>query len=209
MRKKPPAGWPGADPARLSGRRPSGAHPVCRWPAWGDRPVIGAQSGSKRKVVASVPYFSLAPYVLLQNDILFSAPRLFAEHCCSLGELCMAESPLEFPRCAFYLLWHDRAHHGEEGRWFREQVVDVIRETVGTLHAAREHAPARPRLKPFPAPGATCRCRHARDPQRGASRCQRQNLGRHRQEGALRHQVRLSMDESGRPGFWCAHRHAA
>ena len=110
--------------------------------AVGQRGVIDMQLARdrlKRKVVASVPYFSLAPYVLLQNDILFSAPRLFAEHCCSLGELCMAESPVPFPKMRFYLLWHDRAHHGEECRWFREQVVDVIRETVDTL---QQPAPA-------------------------------------------------------------------
>lgn len=114
----------------------------------GQRGVIDMQLARerlKRKVVVSVPYFSLAPYVLLQNDVLFSAPRLFAEHCCTLGELCIAESPLAFPKMRFYLLWHDRAHHGDECRWFREQVVEVIRETVSALQQARP-APVLSRL---------------------------------------------------------------
>jgi len=103
--------------------------------AVGQRGVIDMQLARerlKRNIVASVPYFNLVPYVLLQNDIIFSAPRIFAEHCCSLGDLCYAESPLEFPKMRFYLLWHDRAHHSEECRWFREQIVEVIRERVGS-----------------------------------------------------------------------------
>lgn len=114
--------------------------------AVGQRGVIDMQLARerlKRNIVASVPYFNLVPYVLLQNDIIFSAPRIFAEHCCSLGDLCYAESPLEFPKMRFYLLWHDRAHHSEECRWFREQIVDVIRERVGNKpESARPAAPA-------------------------------------------------------------------
>jgi len=114
--------------------------------AVGQRGVIDMQLARerlKRNIVASVPYFNLVPYVLLQNDIIFSAPRIFAEHCCSLGDLCYAESPLEFPKMRFYLLWHDRAHHSEECRWFREQIVDVIRERVGSkTDNARPVAPA-------------------------------------------------------------------
>ena len=104
--------------------------------AVGQRGVIDMQLARerlKRNVVASVPYFNLVPYVLLQNDIIFSAPRIFAEHCCSLGDLCYSESPLDFPKMRFYLLWHDRAHHSEECRWFREQIVDVIRESITVI----------------------------------------------------------------------------
>ena len=48
----------------------------------------------------------------------------------------------------FYLLWHDRAHHSEECRWFREQIVDVIRESIGskTQPAAPKAAARQPAL---------------------------------------------------------------
>lgn len=111
--------------------------------AVGQRGVIDMQLARdrlKRNIVASVPYFNLVPHVLLQNDIIFSAPRIFAEHCCSLGELCIAESPLEFPKMRFYLLWHERSHHSEECRWFREQIADVIRERVGKPQQEEEKA---------------------------------------------------------------------
>ena len=113
--------------------------------AVGQRGVIDMQLARerlKRNVVASVPYFNLVPYVLLQNDIIFSAPRIFAEYCCSLGELCFSESPLDFPKMRFYLLWHDRAHHSEECRWFREQIIEVIREKTGAPAAAGTRVPA-------------------------------------------------------------------
>lgn len=103
--------------------------------AVGQRGVVDMQLARerlKRNVVASVPHFNLVPYVLLQNDIIFSAPRIFAEYCCSLGELCFAESPLDFPKMRFYLLWHDRSHRSDECRWFRDLIAGVIREKVGS-----------------------------------------------------------------------------
>lgn len=107
--------------------------------AVGQRGVIDMQLARerlKRNVVASVPYFNLVPYVLQQADLIFTAPRIFAEYCCSLGELCFTESPLDFPKMQFYLLWHDRSHHSEECRWFREQIVEVVRRSLDSKPAA-------------------------------------------------------------------------
>lgn len=119
--------------------------------AVGQRGVIDMQLARdrlKRNVVASVPYFNLVPYVLLQTDILFSGPRIFAEHCCSVAALSIAEAPVDFPKMRFYLLWHDRAHHSEECRWFRDQIVAVIRDTIGKAQAdASQGAPGRPLSK--------------------------------------------------------------
>lgn len=111
--------------------------------AVGQRGVIDLQLARERltrNVVASVPYFNLVPYVLLQNDMIFSAPRIFAESCCQLGELCYAESPLAFPKMHFYLLWHDRSHHSEECHWFRDQIVDLIREATAAATPTRKAA---------------------------------------------------------------------
>jgi len=117
--------------------------------AVGQRGVVDMQLARerlKRNIVASVPYFNLVPYVLLQNDIIFSAPRIFAEYCCSLGDLCFSESPLEFPKMRFYLLWHDRSHRSEECRWFRDLIAGVIREKVG--NKSENTVEAKPTAKP-------------------------------------------------------------
>lgn len=103
--------------------------------AVGQRGVIDIQLARerlKRNVVTSVPYFNLVPDVLLQNDFIFTAPRIFAEQCCTQADLCMAESPLQFPKMRFYILWHDRTHQSDECKWFRDLIVDIIRKKVAS-----------------------------------------------------------------------------
>ncbi|WP_410209460.1 LysR substrate-binding domain-containing protein [Aquirhabdus sp.] len=98
----------------------------------GQRGVIDlhlAKERLKRNVVVYVPYFNMVPYMLMQMDAVFSAPRIFAEHFCSLMPLKVSDIPIDFPPIPFYLLWHDRSHHSEECRWFREQVIAVMRDT--------------------------------------------------------------------------------
>lgn len=97
----------------------------------GQRGVIDqhlARERLKRNIVAYVPYFGMVPYMLLQMNAVFSAPRTFAKHYCSLMPLKMAEIPIEFPKIPFYMLWHERSHHSEEYRWFRELIVSVLRQ---------------------------------------------------------------------------------
>lgn len=98
--------------------------------AVGQRGVIDlhlARERLKRNVAAYVPYFNMAPHLLLQTDMIFSGPRHFAEYFCSHLPLTIAEAPVGFPRMSFYLLWHDRTHNAEECRWFREQIVAAAR----------------------------------------------------------------------------------
>lgn len=97
----------------------------------GQRGVIDlhlAKERLKRNIVAYVPYFSMVPYMLLQMNAVFSLPRSFAKHYCSLMPLTISEIPIQFPKIPFYLLWHERSHHSEEYRWFRELIVSVLRQ---------------------------------------------------------------------------------
>lgn len=87
-----------------------------------------ARERLKRNVVAWVPYFNLAPYMLLESDMIFTSPRMLAEHYTRLLPLSISRSPIDFPPMSFYLLWHDRTHQAEEARWFREQIVSVARQ---------------------------------------------------------------------------------
>lgn len=110
--------------------------------AVGQRGVIDthlARERLKRNVVAWVPYFNLAPYMVLESDVLFTCPRTFAEHFAHLLPLALARSPIAYPPMTFYLLWHDRSHHADDCRWFRDQIVSVTRAS------AVEHA------RPLPA----------------------------------------------------------
>lgn len=84
----------------------------------------------KRNVVAYVPYFNLAPYALVESDMIFTAPRRFARHYASILPLATAPVPLDLPKVNYYLLWHDRTHYAEDCRWFREQIIAIAREQV-------------------------------------------------------------------------------
>lgn len=81
----------------------------------------------KRNVVAFVPYFGMIPYMLLQLDAIFSAPRSFSRHYSALLPLAIVDAPIPFPKISYYLLWHERQHSSPEFRWFRELVISVLR----------------------------------------------------------------------------------
>lgn len=125
--------------------------------AVGQRGVIDlhlARERMKRNVVAYVPYFGLVPYLLLETDMLFSSPRIFAEHCARMMPLSVAEAPIDFPKMSFYLLWHDRSHYEEECRWFREQITTVARNSPAlqrTREASQDSARSPAGLAPAPA----------------------------------------------------------
>jgi len=84
----------------------------------------------RRHVVAQVPYFNLAPYLLLQSDLLFTCSRQFAEHYAELLPVEFLPLPMALPSVRYYLLWHERSHYSEADRWFREQVIFTMREEV-------------------------------------------------------------------------------
>ena len=102
-----------------------------------------ARERLKRNVVAWVPYFNLAPYMLLESDMIFTSPHMLAEHYARLLPLAISRSPIDFPKMSFYLLWHDRTHHAEEARWFREQIVSVSRQYASKPMHPAPHMPVR------------------------------------------------------------------
>lgn len=81
----------------------------------------------KRNVVAWVPYFQSAPYLVAGSDLVFTSSRLFAEHYACFLPLKLVPVPLTFPRMHYYLLWHDRTQHSSECKWLREQFLQSAR----------------------------------------------------------------------------------
>ena len=77
-----------------------------------------------RRVV--VGYFSMAPYLIVGTDLVFTATRHFANHYASILPLAVIESPLDYPVIDFYQLWHERMQDSPPHRWLR-QLVGTIR----------------------------------------------------------------------------------
>lgn len=81
--------------------------------------------GVKRDIRVSLPYFHVAPYVLITTDLIFTTGRRFAAHYAKFLPIRILKAPLEFPPLRFYQLWHERTHAAPAARWLREQVTQV------------------------------------------------------------------------------------
>ena len=72
-----------------------------------------------------VPYFEVAPYLLVHSDLLFTTARHFAQHFARSLPLAVLPLPIEFPRMRFYQLWHERSHQQASHRWLRSLLTDA------------------------------------------------------------------------------------
>lgn len=77
----------------------------------------------KRNVMIMVPYFSLAPPLLLKTNLVFTTTRRFAEYHARYLPLAVLPSPIMFPPVEYYLLWHPRSHLSDEVQWLIELMV--------------------------------------------------------------------------------------
>ena len=76
-----------------------------------------------------VPYFELAPYLLVNTDLVFTTARHFAAHFARLLPLAISPAPFDFPRMRFYQLWHERSQQSAPHRWFRGLLTEAARRT--------------------------------------------------------------------------------
>lgn len=74
-----------------------------------------------------VPYFELAPYLLVDTDLVFTTARHFAAHFARMLPLTLSPAPFDFPRMRFYQLWHERSQQSPAHRWFRGLLTDAAR----------------------------------------------------------------------------------
>ncbi len=99
-----------------------------------------ARERLKRHVAVSIPYFTLAPYVLVDSDLLFTTTEFFAEYYAGFLPLTVSALPIAFPPMRYYQLWHERAEHSAELRW----LGGLIGEATRTLLRARGRDPDQP-----------------------------------------------------------------
>ncbi|MBB5406166.1 MULTISPECIES: LysR substrate-binding domain-containing protein [unclassified Paraburkholderia] len=89
-----------------------------------------ARERLKRHVVVTLPYFNLAPYVLIKSDLIFTTTRLFADYYANFLPLTVMPAPLDFPPMQYYQLWHERVHYSDEVRWLRGVVGEATRTLI-------------------------------------------------------------------------------
>ncbi len=90
-----------------------------------------------RTPTVTVPWFNVAPQLLVGTDLIFTTARHFAEHSASTLPLAIVKSPIDFPPMRFYQLWHDRTQLSRAHVWFRSVLSAVIR-TAPVMRRARQ-----------------------------------------------------------------------
>ncbi|ODT66774.1 MAG: hypothetical protein ABS75_24575 [Pelagibacterium sp. SCN 63-23] len=84
--------------------------------------------GLERRVVVSVPDYSVIPQLLPDTDYAFTVGRRYADHAVRGGRLKQLVMPEELSVMAFYLLWHERSQSSRYHRWLRETIRRLVRE---------------------------------------------------------------------------------
>lgn len=79
----------------------------------------------KRNVVVTVPYFHLAPYAIIETDLIFTVNRSLANLFASHLDLVVLDSPLAFPKVRYVQLWHERTHMSPALTWLRKEITQA------------------------------------------------------------------------------------
>jgi len=77
-----------------------------------------------------VPFFSMAPHMLADSDLIFTISRHFANHYAQMLPLAVVPCPIDFPAMRFYQIWHARSQASEAQRWMRHLLRQVADATV-------------------------------------------------------------------------------
>jgi len=97
--------------------------------------------GRERRVAFWAHEFGVIPFVLLENRLVFTTGRHFAEHLASILPLVVVRAPPEFGQMKFHMLWHERQHRSPANRWLRDLVRGVTQEIGKRSRALNpEHA---------------------------------------------------------------------
>lgn len=86
-----------------------------------------AKSGLARRVTTTLPYFCMAPYVLVKSNLVFTTTRSFAKHYTELLPLRIEPFPLPALPLRYYQLWHARKHRSQASKWLRGLVLEAAR----------------------------------------------------------------------------------
>jgi DNA-binding transcriptional LysR family regulator len=82
----------------------------------------------ERRVMVSVPDYSIIPQLLPGTDYAFTVGRRYAEHAAQTGALKLLTMPEELSVMQFYLLWHERSHASRYHQWLRQTIRRLVRE---------------------------------------------------------------------------------
>jgi DNA-binding transcriptional LysR family regulator len=96
-----------------------------------------AERGVERTVGMRVPYFLLAPWVLLESDLVWTCPRAVAERLAARLPLRVLKPPFPLPRERIHLVWHKRNSDEPAHVWMRERILRAAHSPRAPVRAPR------------------------------------------------------------------------
>jgi DNA-binding transcriptional LysR family regulator len=84
--------------------------------------------GKSRRVVAAVPHFFLAPFLVAQTDLLLMAPERMARLLAPAFDLKLLRPPVEIEGFTVSQLWHERVQHDPAHAWLRKLISEAGRQ---------------------------------------------------------------------------------
>jgi DNA-binding transcriptional LysR family regulator len=86
------------------------------------------REGMKREVVLALPHFQAVGLAVAQSELIACVPRQFAE--LAAGELGLSiwRPPIKIAVPEIKMYWHSRHDDEKQHRWFRSQIVALIKE---------------------------------------------------------------------------------
>jgi len=80
------------------------------------------EEGLQRHIALRLPYFSTAPMIVAQSDMLLTLPTRTAEHFARAADLRCLKAPLEIPRFGYCQVWHQRTEVDPAMVWLRHLI---------------------------------------------------------------------------------------
>jgi DNA-binding transcriptional LysR family regulator len=81
-----------------------------------------AEQGLTRRVIVRIPYFASALALVAQSRMVMTAPERLARRAAQQSDLEIVPLPLNVPKFAVHLIWHERFGHDPLNLWLREQL---------------------------------------------------------------------------------------
>jgi DNA-binding transcriptional LysR family regulator len=86
-----------------------------------------AAMGRSRRVVVTVPHFSVTPLLVAESDLLLTVAERIATRFADSLPLHVTKPPLELSGVVLMQAWHERTHDDPAHRWLRGEMDRVIR----------------------------------------------------------------------------------
>jgi len=81
--------------------------------------------GLKRTVAVAVPHFLVAPYFVVNTDLVLTVAERIARAFAKVLPLKILEPPMALPGFTAAMIWHERTDHDPAQVWLRQVIADV------------------------------------------------------------------------------------